>query len=130
VPTAVQKCNKKSQNEKKSDTSWRWRKPTTSQALENGLAQLERLCAMKMEAMDTLQAKLQKCNHADMGGGGAAAKSAALLTRLEGLHQKLKSKTEALENLEVVRLRLEGQLANAKVACKKHRGRIQRYNNV
>jgi chaperonin cofactor prefoldin len=90
-----------------------------NQTLEKRLAQLERLCATEMEAMDTLQAKLQECNHADMGGGVAAAKSAALLRRLEGLSQELKSKTEALENLEVIRLRLEGQLADNKAACEK-----------
>jgi hypothetical protein len=72
-----------------------------------------------MEAMDTLQAKLQECNHADMGGAAAAAKSAALITRLEGLRQELKSKMEALENLEFVRLRLKGQLADAKATGKK-----------
>jgi hypothetical protein len=54
--------------------------------------------------MDTLQAKLQECNHAAMGGGSdgaaaaVAAKSVALQMRLEASRQELKSKTEAPEN--------------------------------
>jgi hypothetical protein len=90
-----------------------------NQALEQRLAQLERFRTMEMEAMDTLQAKLQECSHAAMDGGAAAAKSAAIQTKLKGSRQELKSKTEALENSEVVRLRLEGQLAEAKAAYEK-----------
>jgi hypothetical protein len=95
-----------------------------NQLLEQRLAQLECLCATAMEAMDAFQVKLQECNHANMGGGGAAAKSAALQKRLDGSHQELKSKTEALENMEVVRLRPKGQLANAKAACDKLASRV------
>jgi hypothetical protein len=73
-----------------------------------------------------LQAKLQECNHAAMGGGGggggggaAAVESATIQTKLEGSRQELKSKTEALKNSEAMRLRLEGQSADAKAACNK-----------